>query len=321
MSNLETTERWPLHFEDAENEFGRFGENNASQLLFQETELFHTFQPTRDPFGIRIKNWLSNFENEVERDIMSSMVLDLYYAGPREFESLYRQAYNAVIAPWVISSKKLNPCSNAIDVELAICLQNVWILPLTDSMQINSFNKVNGQAGMRYRPDLQSLMKFCDTQKIRSYVEEERIQAIVVLEDFVGSGTQSLPILDELLHKLPGIQILMCPMIICPAGAEELRKVAATNRYFDFGTAMELSKASMLSPKQLDGEPPAHISYRKIIDKYAAQFGLENSPDLYGYKATGAQIILHTNCPDNTLSIYHSTKKGWSPLFPRVPRS
>jgi hypothetical protein len=45
---------------------------------------------------------------------------------------------------------------------------------------------------------------------------------------------------------------------------------------------------------------------------------IHGSSGYLGYKDTGALFAKYTNCPDNTLPLYHEKEnKQWSPLFPR----
>ena len=41
---------------------------------------------------------------------------------------------------------------------------------------------------------------------------------------------------------------------------------------------------------------------------------------MYGFEETGAKVVLFSNCPNNTLPIFHHETEQWKPLFPRVMR-
>ena len=125
---------------------------------------------------------------------MPTIRLNIYFfAGPEEIYELYRCAYQET-KKWIMELASIDPfgTNGKINREL----KKVWFCALTDSLRINSFLHVVGSKGKRYRPDWLSLSEFGNGQKIRTYIRNEKIEYLVLLEDFVGSGKQAARIVQ-----------------------------------------------------------------------------------------------------------------------------
>ena len=65
---------------------------------------------------------------------------------------------------------------------------------------------------------------------------------------------------------------------------------------------------------------------RALSDQYSSLLELpfQSVKDLgmLGFRNTGANVVLFSNCPNNTLAIMHyDGSDSWEPLFPRNSRS
>jgi len=62
-------------------------------------------------------------------------------------------------------------------------------------------------------------------------------------------------------------------------------------------------------------------SIRDIPNRVRARFDERNREEPFGFKGTGALVVMYSNCPNNSLPVLHNESEEWSALFPRIPRS
>ena len=51
-----------------------------------------------------------------------------------------------------------------------------------------------------------------------------------------------------------------------------------------------------------------------------SRLGAKSDKQMFGFEETGAKVVMFSNCPNNTLPIFHAETSSWTPLFPRVNR-
>jgi hypothetical protein len=72
-------------------------------------------------------------------------------------------------------------------------LKKTWFCPITDSFKINEFVHINNiNNSINYRPDWQSLVELGDTTKVANLILKNNIERIVLLEDFIATGSQAM---------------------------------------------------------------------------------------------------------------------------------
>ena len=184
---------------------------------FLAARLFAEYEPTRrdsrrhqHDFMLRMEKWLDQFRSDEQKLIAFQSIEYLFFAGVEEFDELYRCAFT-VVQRWLMEVKDWDPfeCREAVRKELKKC----WFCPITDSFRINSFLHVMGVSGKEHRPDWLSMSRFAKKKKISEYVESQEISYLVLLEDFVGSGSQACRVIEFALSAL-NIKILVVPLII-----------------------------------------------------------------------------------------------------------
>ncbi|HQS07644.1 MAG TPA: hypothetical protein PLK13_02365 [Xanthobacteraceae bacterium] len=290
-------------------------------LVWLQKELFHEYEPNRyESFDDRVSAWLRNVPDGDDRKSLFRLLEHLFFVGKQQFDSLCRAAYGAQTTRWLIDLECLsltNPqLSQLIDKEM----RNTWFCPITDSMRINSFLKLNGHPGHDYRPDWRSLQIFADPDKLRNYVLADNIKRLVLLEDFVGSGNQIKEVVGWAAATLPRIPILVIPLVCCPAGVKTGKELSSSHGNVIFSPTLTLRPEHFLIETPRANEPEVFAQVRNLIHRVGARLnGWESN--LFGYETTGALVALYSNCPDNTLPIVHYKGADWNPLFPRVRRS
>ena len=198
-------------------------------------------------------------------------------------------------------------------------VERTWFCPITDSMRINSFLKLNNLRGHDYRPDWRSLVEFGDPGKVTAYIARESILGIVLLEDFVGGGSQMTSAIEWAANYVPHLPILVVPLVCCPAGVEQGKTLASRYKNVTFSPVLKVREPLLLKSSSQLGEPAIFRKARDLIT--AEQHRLDewhSAP--FGWDGVGAIISLFTNCPDNTLPIIFHSGPAWEALFPRLRR-
>ena len=204
-------------------------------------------------------------------------------------------------------------------------MEDTWFCPVTDSMRINAFLKANGLLGKTHRPDWHSLKRLGDPGKIRQFLTDKQIQRIVLLEDFVGTGTQLQSIVPFAATILPDIDILVVPLIVCDPGDQVGHRLANKYENISYDPVVVIPSEFLIRPDAQPGEPASFEAIRRLITQVSSRLH-RPAPDpesrrYHGYKGTGAVVVLYSNCPDNSLPIIHDDTRNWDALFPRVRRA
>lgn len=301
-----------------------------SQINYLAEKLYSKYEPSQNPsnpdFLDRLMLWLDNVD-EVDQQTLLRLVPHIFFVGREEFDNLYRVAFNWPVASWLLDQLTLKLDDPGLEDALKVAVNNTWFCPITDSMRINSFYHLNFiTSGINYRPDFSSLSQFeCSKDKITAFIQEQRIERIVLLEDFVGSGSQlSKAVKFAATLSLP---TLIVPLIICPKGVKKAKKIEATYKHVSFAPVVKLPASTFVTIIPSDGEPSLFPLLRNLVERVhpkvcgkTAWPHLEKPYGPFGYRATGSLVVTYSNCPNNTLPIIHHKHTTWSPLFLRATR-
>lgn len=291
------------------------------QLAWLQVELFDEYEPNRyESFDDCLAKWLLNTTDEDAQKSMFRLLGHFFFVGKKQIDALQRSAFSDKITRWLVDILDLNIADPNLDGSIAQAVRSTWFCPVTDSLRINGFLKVNGLNGHNHRPDWRSLEQFGDQDKIRRYVHDQNIKQIVLLEDFIGSGTQMESTVGWAAQTLPGIPILVVPLICCPDGVSRGESLTRQFSNLSFEPCLSLPPELFVSSTAQAGEPSAFSKIRPVIDSVRSRLGdFQSHP--YGFGDTGALVTLYSNCPDNTLPLFHSQTDAWHPLFSRIRRS
>lgn len=289
-------------------------------LVWLQKELFDEYEPNRyESFDDRLVEWLLNVDDGDDRKSLFRLLKHLFFVGKQQFDSLCRAAYGDQATRWVIDKCGLNISDPNLSDHIRTAMQHTWFCPITDSMRINSFLKLNGLRGHNHRPDWRSLQMFGDPARIQAYLTANSIERIVLLEDFVGTGDQMSNSVAWAAGNFPATQILVMPLVCCPRGVETGALLAAFANV-TFSATLTLRPELFLRETHQADEPELFTRVRAIIQHVRARLnGWQAEP--FGYEATGALVALYSNCPDNTLPLIHAQGDQWAPLFSRIRRS
>ncbi len=319
----EKINRWIQNGDD------RFTEINL-RINYLNDWLYYDYEPMLGGsyFLTRLASWLDNTKDEADQKTLLELVPHIFYIGREELNILYREAYHSIFARWLIDQASVDLSSNDALKTLNDEIVNTWFCPLTDSLRINQFYHINDIPGKHdHRPDWRSLRTFGNIELIRKYISENNIKRIVLLEDFIGNGGQVSKAVAYAVNSFPDIQILIIPLIICPAGLENAEKFSKEHANITVSPVLCVEQSHFVN----EDESKIDSEFFKIVSRLAKQTYpqvsdstvIDDNIDPYGpfgWRRTGGIIVMHTNTPNNSLPLIHNKSGTWEPLFKRHKR-
>jgi hypothetical protein len=275
-----------------------------------------------------LDKWLNKRLSSDEQKLLFRLVPNIFFVGPSEMDSLYRVAYNGPIARWLVDELGLRFGEPEPETILSEGVNNTWFCPITDSFRINAFYHINNVSGRDLRSDWRTLAHFNRQAELLEYLNDEAIERIVLLEDFVGSGSQihdAVRFACSLPTKPP---VLVVPLIACPDGIALGKKLEGEFAHLTFEPVLNIHPDDCILEAPRPSEPLLYSQLRQIIkDTFPLVLdGLTGSERVklasgpFGFAETGSLVVLWTNCPDNSLPLLHQKSNSWEPLFPRASR-
>jgi hypothetical protein len=291
----------------------------------------------------RLAAWIGNLHDEADQQLLLEYATHISFFSHGDFAALYRAALSREIAPWVARQIGVNLQNGgaAFDALLRKAMhRSTWYCPVTDSMDINEFHKVNHLTGIGHRPPFAFLQFFAEraatpdpalVQNVSAYMQNPGVNSgrvrpalerIVLLEDIVGSSNQCIDAVKWATTF--GKPVLFVPLLLCPNGLDPLRSAEAqSNGLLTVRPIIQLGRQDLLGPERQDTRGwPISEDLEALVARHAPRLPAGMSP--FGYKDTGCSIATFANTPDNTLPIVHvhraSQQPPWQPLFPRVLR-
>lgn len=303
----------------------------AEKIEFLTERLFQQYTPAKGPhpsFRERLSNWLDGVPDDVSKKVMLQLVTHIFFIGTEQFISLYQAAYHGPIKRWLVEQVGIQFLDPDAERKIATAISETWFCPVTDSMQISEFCHANRITGVDFRPDWCSLAEFGDLDKIRRHMINNSFKRVVLLEDFVGSGSQITPALDfaaTIGHRIP---FLVVPLIVCPDGLDFGIQFETDHPGFAFDPVLSLPANAFIQETPRVDEISFFQSARNVITALQLLLtggtplnGVTKPYSAFGYRKTGALVVMYTNTPDNTLPVIHWESQTWpSPIFPRSSR-
>jgi hypothetical protein len=296
------------------------------QIDFLHHHRFYQYEPalgSHPNFDTRLRDWLNSAVADDDQRILFRLVPRLFFVGIGEFYAMYRDALRRVVHDWLLEEMDVDLESRTAARDLGRALKRTWFCPITDSMQIAAFHHINGLSGAKYRPDWYSLAKFGDTRLIASHMRTEGFDRIVLLEDFVGSGSQIEGAIRFAAALAPNPRVLVVPLLVCPAGSRMGRLLEAELSNVQYSPILDLPSRAFVSGRAKPDEDELLAALRELCLRLEPLIrGTSRRPyySALGYKSTGGLVVMYTNCPDNTVPIIHHESESWKPVFPRSSR-
>lgn len=300
-----------------------------NQLNYLAANLFYDYEPTIGPFPDfirRFESWIDNVKDENDQKVLFKLAARIFYVGREEFTSLHRTSFNSIYKRWLCDILDLSFNDENFNTKIEAAIKETWFCPVTDSFRINQFYHVNSISNNNtFRPDWRSLKKFGDKSKILEYITLKPIKYIVLLEDFVGSGTQSYKVLKYAAEEFSNIKILFIPLIIYPQGLEKIRQLAMMNKNFTVEPVISIDDTQLIN-KANETYNSDVSSLVNVSEKYFETIrGNINTNERdkikeFGYNNTGGVTVMFTNAPNNALPAIYYESDTWKALFKRIIR-
>ena len=318
------------------------------QLYYHGSKEWRVYLPAEHPdfnsnYMERLAAWIGNVDSDDDQMLLLEYALYISFFSHDDFAALYRTAMNREISRWIAAQigVRLEPLGGQAFHERVNREINshTWFCPVTDSMDVNEFYKVNHLTGGGHRPGFSTLEMLAEhagklnpqlAENVRFYMANANrdgmgrpipLNRVVLLEDIVGSATQCLNAVRWAVANL-ACPVLFVPLILCPNGVDSLKaEEQRWNGRLAIRPVIELRRNDLLGPeRQGQGAWPITEPLEKLADRYAGRASA--NMDTFGYRSTGCSIATFANTPDNTLPLVHNKPKNgdWAPLFPRIFR-
>ncbi len=314
-------------------------EDKCSELVNRYSlyarQLFSAYEPllrneplNERPFLKRLDRWIRNWHSDEDRWDAFRLVDHIFFIGEAEFQELFRIAFETNLWGWIAESSPENPASTASRNAVKESLKKTWCCPITDSLRISSFRHFNHIEAPDFFPDWRSLAKFGDPEKVKKYIHEAKIERIVLIEDFVGSGKQATTAVEFAVAL--GLPVLLLPLIVGERGDSRFRELATKYPNLTYEPVVRLNSDFIISKEAENNEDSEIKNHRRLIEVYSE---ISNDKFPYGFEQRefgenqGYLVVLYTNCPNNTINAIHKESGGeeqntiWTALFPRSGRS
>ncbi len=299
---------------------------------FLERELYHEYVVTayggHGSFGSRLARWIGNLDADTDRQELYRLLAHLFFIGKSEQDAAYRTAFSKHVLQWLMNVSGIDPFQADAHQRIEQELAATRYTEVTDSFGIRSFCLLNGiqNEGLRHKwegnTDNWNPANFRRDVLREGKPNEVPRKNLVLFEDFVGSGSQMLDAVNLALSLGPDINVMLCPLFICPDGADEARRLSNAVDHFTFSPVLALEERFFVTPALKAGENSDYQRVRQLLTKIHPKIqGDKQEFGPFGYRQTGGFVVPYSNCPDNTIPAFHRRKdNSWEPLFLRTPR-
>jgi hypothetical protein len=300
---------------------------DALEGLFFHADLrFHEYKQFRDDgaFETRFAKWLNNVQDDRHRKALFRLACRMLFIDTLQTAALYRDAYRRIITPW-LARGILTPADYVganYDAKLRSLLKTHLIRSVTDSFDFNKFLHLNDLIDL---PKPMALGEDPIAATTRVPPGMGRANGIVVLEDFVGTGTQACRVLEGLLAIAPpDFRFLFVPLIMLEYASDTFLGIESR---IHIQPVLIIPQSAGVIPKPTDGEDTDTKVFRSLVNatshRVLERFSDEDDPpkDPFGYGSSGALLVTAHNAPNNTLPLIHHRAPEWEPLFRRLHHS
>lgn len=293
--------------------------------------LFSSYLPNR---GSEIENilqhWLASASDDDDRRVMYESLTHLFFVGEAEYAELCRIAYRKAVPTWLIEKSGVHFDSPAFVGTLNDLLKKTFFVAFSDSAEINKFITING-ISQSNRPELKSLDELGALPNLaREINQDPTIHSVVIIEDFIGSGDQASEIIWRLSKSCPKRRFLFLPFVACPEGIQAAQARVSSGSNLDVQSIVILSELQNLVRPSTVANEDSHLQKLRDVAKrtwplisaasHSTATSTTEPASPFGHKECGALYVRYTNCPDNTLPLYHHQSTRWAPLFRRNAR-
>lgn len=236
-------------------------------------------------------NWVLQFDND-DFDLAFRVIKNLNVVGPENLNSALSIAYSKLMR-------------HAKNKGINLSLKNTLYASIGGASKSGAMISYN----FRLINELSSA-NFLDDNSIK-YIEEGKIDNLVLVDDIIATGDQSSKDLREIADRVIPLGVKNIFVLTAIGFKTGIKKVQDTELADVFSALEYDEKDSIVS---LDSKFYEGLSYSKrkaIFEKFSKYKGI-------GYDGVGALIAFYYNTPNCTINSIWTSAHGWIPLFPRM---
>jgi hypothetical protein len=264
--------------------------------------------------GEQIRAWLDQETDILNQRLLFSILENIRFVNSVEIEEYLKTAHARIVRPVIGVTTITRRTDRRSDV----------FITFVDGV---------GKSGLQYartyaKTNSLSTQRIIDPaligKRLAAAKEEDPPKAIIIVDDFIGSGdtlSEGLAgLLDNLAPQLVELDIPV--LIISLIGTEEGEKKVRTT-LDKYGVKHDLYLCEILSSSSYAFPTEGHGFWETEEQMHKAKtLCLQLGTKLYkyplGFKNQGLLLVLPETCPNNSLPILFRAKVGvWTPLFPR----
>ena len=310
-----------------------------ADVEFLGERLFDEYRPTKNapegPFSVRLAKWIGSAQDEIDQIRLFRLLKYLFFIGQDDLEAASKTAFSRHVLEWLISRIGINVLAADARQQIVQAQSLVRYTAITDSFNLGDFLRINDVQGHHIRYTWEQEKDNWDPAEFRRRVMQHGVQGetekryLVLLEDFVGSGSQAQRAVRNAQAIRDGqnsaYEVLFCPLIICPEGAAWAKQLQTNFANFHYSPVLELHESAFIKPTAVQGENADYPDLRDCVTRlHPTVVGpqpVKQDYGPFGYSDTGAVLVKYDNCPDNSLPVLHRKRTNyWEPLFKRASR-
>lgn len=264
----------------------------------------------------RIRTWLNQFETPEEQRLMFQVLKQMRYYDDALVREKLRNGHEGIVLPELarrgVVRKEKTGARKSHD---NILISHIGAAGKSGPSYVRLYWNSNGIF----------VERAVDPEKLpNAIVDQEDVRAIVVVDDFIGTGRQAAGDLEPLLRGIAAaasgqeaIVIYLCVSGWAQAAERLERKVNTPGRPLTLVRIIDpLDSADLLFSGQSRAfaDEAERVRAEEIASRYGAS--IQKRQPL-GYGGLGVAIAFEYSCPNTTLPILWCEKRKWMPLFPR----
>ena len=299
---------------------------------FLEEVLYAEYEPVevgaQGEFGVRLAEWIGSAPRDADQRALYLLLGRLVFLGRGQMMAGYRTAYSRNIASWLMDVEGLSFFGGATEARLNKAVEETAFTEVTDSFGLGNFLRWNNISGRGLRFTWEQHLSTWDPDAFMREVMHSGSGAarrhLVLLEDFVGSGSQMVRAVNLACSLTDVDQVLLCPIIICPDGGDCAHGLVRNYPKLSYSPVMELPQDAFIAETAVPGEHKHHDLIRKaLLALHALVSGnpgnWSQAISAFGYMDTGAVFCKFDNCPDNTVPVLHHRSDPLSANITETP--
>ena len=268
--------------------------------------------------GNNVEMWVGNFKGiflsqDTEKKVALVLLSEFLYYNEGEIKYLCRNLYSLFKQKIIGGYLHRNPSAHLSDAEDYFN----YYLKLCGFSDMGEPSESSGYILYLFRQENNlSINLFKHKNEISIAIKQKEIKALVVIDDFLGSGDTAVrfwddPSIQELRESDSTIDFYYLVLLAMEHG---IRNVQDKTDFCVIPAQIFSEKYRVFSDKSIILPEDMRPDAEDICKRYGEK--LEGEMYALGYNNSQALIGMHHNIPNNTLPIIWS-ENNWHPIFPR----